>query len=66
MNILKGARGRLDMTQQEACDLLNIALATYRNWEMRRTQPNASQIMDLHNKLEIPLNDLMEHFKKGE
>jgi transcriptional regulator with XRE-family HTH domain len=66
MNVLKGARGKLDMTQQQACDLLNVALATYRNWEMKRTQPNASQIMDLHKQLDIPLDELMEHFKKEE
>ena len=64
MNVLKVARARIDLTQQQACDLLNIALTTYRNWEMRRTQPNANQIMDLHIKLDIPLDDLMEHFKK--
>ncbi len=66
MNVLKVARAILDITQQQACDLLNIALATYRNWEMKRTQPNASQIMDLHTRLDIPLDELMEHFKKEE
>ncbi len=37
--MLTVARARLGLTQQAAADLLGISVATLRNWEQRRTEP---------------------------
>ena len=40
LNLVRQARARLDMTQQEMADLTKIPLATLRNWEQGRTKPD--------------------------
>jgi putative transcriptional regulator len=42
LNMVKVARARLEMTQQELAALTKIPVATLRNWEQGRTAPDAA------------------------
>lgn len=42
LNLVKAARAKLAMTQQELAALTRIPVATLRNWEQGRTQPDAA------------------------
>jgi putative transcriptional regulator len=42
LNMVKAARARLEMTQQELATLTKIPVATLRNWEQGRTAPDAA------------------------
>ncbi|MFZ5616320.1 MAG: helix-turn-helix domain-containing protein [Pseudomonadota bacterium] len=40
--MLRVARARLGLTQEEAAALLGVNVATLRNWEQRRTKPDGA------------------------
>lgn len=42
LNLARAARAALDMTQEELAALTKIPVATLRNWEQGRTQPDAT------------------------
>jgi putative transcriptional regulator len=42
LNLVKAARAKLDMTQQEMAALTKIPVSTLRNWEQGRTRPDAA------------------------
>ena len=42
LNLVRVARAKLDMTQQEMAVLTKIPVATLRNWEQGRTRPDAA------------------------
>ena len=47
LNIVRQARAKLEMTQQEMSALTKIPVATLRNWEQDRTLPAARALFTL-------------------
>jgi len=41
-NVVRTARGKLELTQEQFAELTKIHIATLRNWEQGRTEPDAA------------------------
>jgi putative transcriptional regulator len=41
-NVVRAARGKLELTQEQFAELTKIPIATLRNWEQGRTEPDAA------------------------
>ena len=63
MNVIKVARAKLGWTQHDLADEMNVTRATAHNWENAKAVPSVHQLTKLSLKLEIPLDDLINHFK---
>jgi transcriptional regulator with XRE-family HTH domain len=66
MNAMRIARMKKGYNQTQFADVMNVSKTTVSNWETHKAIPNVRQIMQIHVKLELPLDELMEHFNKEE
>lgn len=57
---LKDYRYDKRMTQREVAEKLNVATATYANWEQGRTQPSLDDLHKLIFVLDIDTRELFE------
>ena len=62
MNIIKVARTKLNLTQNELSDILNVTTQTINAWENNKQVPSVSQLVKLSLHLKLTLDELMEHF----
>ena len=54
VNILKGKRGALDLTQKEVADRMNITQVQYQQYETGKHKPGPDNIKKLAAALELP------------
>ena len=66
ISIIRTGRAKLGYTQQDLADLMNRSPNSIRAWEAGIHIPKATDILKLHNILDISLDDLMDDFDNKE
>ncbi|QIA63312.1 helix-turn-helix domain-containing protein [Vibrio astriarenae] len=57
-DVLRAARMRKNLTQQDVAERIKVAKQTYLKWENGETEPKASQIQKLSETLNISANEI--------
>lgn len=59
-DVLKEARTRKGLKQEEVADMVKVAKQTYLKWENGATEPKASQILSLSKALGVSPNEICQ------
>ena len=63
-NILKVARTKLNMTQAQMANHMNVSLGTIRNWETRATIPSLFDAEKIYRSYRLTFQQIINHFKE--
>lgn len=59
-DVLREARTKKGLKQEEVAELVKVAKQTYLKWENGATEPKASQILNLSKVLDVTPNEICE------
>jgi transcriptional regulator with XRE-family HTH domain len=65
-SVIRQHRAKLDLSQSELADLLNISSVTVSNWEQKKSTPSVHNMIRLAVHLEVSLEELMNDYKNKE
>lgn len=63
-NPIKIGRAKKGLSQDEFAKVMGVSRQTVTNWERKEQLPDVNKIFLISKTLDVPMSELLEHFRK--